>query len=67
MRFKLIDRILLIILLIAFLALSVGAIAFGLLLFPEERVKQVIEYVYVYWPNSVMIIAISLEIGRAHV
>ncbi len=62
MRFKLIDRILLIILLIAFLALSVGAIAFGLLLFPEERVKQIIEYVYIYWPNSVMIISVSLVV-----
>ena len=60
MRFKLIDRILLVVLLIAFLALSVGAIAFGLLLFPEERVKQTVEYVYVYWPNSAMIIGVSL-------
>jgi uncharacterized alkaline shock family protein YloU len=60
MRYKLFDRLLIILILICVLLISVGAIALSLQALPLARVQQLIENLYVYWPNAVMIIAISI-------
>jgi len=62
MRLKLIDRILLVLLLFALLVLAIGTIAFGLLLVPEADVVRIINNIYGYWPNSVMLIGIGLVV-----
>ena len=62
MRLKLIDRIVLVLLLFVLLVLAIGVIAFGMLLIPEADVVQLINNVYVYWPNSAMLIGIGLVV-----
>ena len=62
MRLKLIDRILIVLLLFAMLLLGIGVIAFGLLLVPEAEVIRLINNVYTYWPNSVMLVCIGLAV-----
>ena len=62
MRFKLIDRLLLGLLLLVVLAASIGAVALGLLLVPQATAEDLVRNFYGYWLNPTVTVVAALVV-----